>query len=548
MADGPTKSPVRLGPFQGLDERAGGDRTLVSAALNVDFGPEGIRRRPGRQIIGSIGSVPVTALFRHVFKSGSDTVLAVGDPSDSQLLGAFTFGTLDDYAFTAVALPAGQDKGGGLDQPFIQAPFNGHSIIANAGGTLLDFDGQAVTVLGALQGKDAASGLQGAKTYLAAPPLARAATIWRNRLVVCDGVTIGISADDGSPRIPTNAPVGGPNVWPSNTWFDVLTDNADRTRALGVLQDRLAVLGTTTAHIVDEDELSPIARLQDHEHGILAPRSLQIVGSTAFYLSYGKVVAFDGVNVVEISEQISETLKLVNWRAAAGAVSAHLRRKKEYRLWLPLAGEQTNSICVIFSYKTKRWRIYAGWYPFATQTERASHQPFDVRSALSMLLSSGEEILLTGDGSGNVWREDVTEHDGTSCFPAYVTLPMLGAGSNRISFGDVRAECLWDGSRIQAYLLNEGEEVEHAIQRAPDVNARALRTEQVTFGSVAAWGFKPYTPRYDILRLPLAAKSHESRIVLLMPGVEYGLSAVETAPGGIRWVEATVDGLPSRSP
>lgn len=532
--DPSSAQPLTYGPFTGVDERNVQDDGLVAAALNVDFTAAGVSRRPGRQIVATLGTTPVVGLYRHLDKNNLVRILAVLGPTGTGEDAQHTFGLVDENAgtLTAAAAPAWVGRGSVPQRGISHANFNGHSIIAMPDGVMLDFDGTTVVRLAAMQGKDALSGLLGAKTYLASPPFASDIAVWRGRLVAIDGVTVGLSEADGALAIvPDDAPVGGPNVWPSRTWFDVITDGGDEIAGAAVLYDRLVTLGTEMIHVTDEDELEPVSMKLDQDHGCVARGSIQAVGGRVFYLAQGRICAFDGTSVTVISEAISKTMARVNWHAARGAVSAHLRQRGEYRIWLPMYGAATNSLCCIYSYRSDRWRFYAGAYPFDLSNQGNA---FDVRSALVIRGGVGEEILLTGDGAGRVWREGVTETDGNATFPAYFVTHAKVPPAMRGMAGPLRAEALVDGSWIRAWMLEYGESEEVALlNRAADAEVRAKRYDlQADWGSAYVASPSPFE-RYDSFVLRLAVKSGPARFIVGLMGQSMAAVA-EPAPGGIR--------------
>jgi hypothetical protein len=485
VADAQPKGFARLGPFTGLDERNDASATTVPVALNVDFGPEGVTRRPGREVMLSPG-LPIAAVFRHVSSEGDTSLLVIYEDDQGAGVGhtGVNLGIVNENAgsLTDVPFPAGYniDNDLGHGAGWDHACFNGHSIIASPSGIVFDFDGTTLSLLGALQGDDAAKGLLGAKTYLAAPPSMSRIAVWRNRLVGAAGNTIAISETDGSANVPASAPVGGPNVWPSETWFDLITDQADRVGGLTVYRDRLAVLATRTAHIVDEDEVAPYARQQDGEHGVLAPRSVQVINQGVVFLSHGAVCIFDGQTVQEVSGPLRETMTIINWTAAQNAVSAVLRRKHEYRLWVPVYGRTGNGLCIVWNFRENTWRLYAGLQPWLDDAEVSlagaltAPKHWNVRCALSFVTQEGDEFLFTGDGTDLV-REDVTEDDGTAHFPAYFATGVIGNGSAREYLSGVRVECKFDGSPLDVWVLPEGETVAAALRRPRCQRPRAPR-------------------------------------------------------------------------
>jgi hypothetical protein len=536
-----------FGPWTGLNESDPGSEE-VRRALNVIFENGRVSRRPGRALVGTLSSNPLTGLFQHVSITGERILLAAFTPAAA----APILGTVDAStdALTALTLPTPA----GLPDPLTPwgfTSFKGWTILSTPGEALLRFDGATVAALEAVQGADKASGLVGARSYLAAPPPARTLLMWRSRLVAIGRQTVGLSATSGDINIPSSAPVGAPNVWPVRQNFDVLTRDGDEVMGGAIRGDQLVIFTRRGVILVDEDEVSPVARIVSPTAGCVAPGSIQVggkEGSLVFYLSDGRVLAFDGNDCVDISSgPLRDTLQMVNWACASRAVSVHLASKNEYRIWLPVSGSTSNRLCLIYNYVRKAWRVAAGWYPWADESVQSANQPFDVTAACAILDPSDREILVTGDSSGRLWIEDVNEDDAGSVFPAFFALDLLGQDERTVSFGDIRLDALQDGSWLEVYGLPEGRRLEEELARQAASVAlrseraikRSLREDHLTFDAAGcAWNVSPHIADPGSMVFSVRRNTTRFQPVVLMPGTDG--SIVDTAAGGVAVLEIAV--------
>lgn len=551
--DGPLDQYVHQGPWDGLDETGQGGPSKLLRALNVvlEDGPGGPlwRRRPGRAIVGTpFAARRVNAILEHVDDLGARQIVVVADPADP--VGVAAVGLLDEQsgAFVAASSDGSLPNTTPQDEHTVAVPWRGRTLLAGGSGDLLVFDGTVLAALRAVLGADALDAVEGAAGYLAAPPLARILAVWRNRVCAIAGPgtprTIGLSADDGEEAVVKHAELGGAQVWPARTNFDAKAEDSDEIMAATVLNDLLVVFTRRAVGVVDEDAVAPVLRFPQRRHGCVAPRSVQNIGEHAIYLTEGAVVAFDGQIATPISGPIEPTLSRVDWQHVEGAVSAHLRAKQEYRLWLPLAGEGGNRICVIFDYRRKRWRVASGWLPFDTLARRSAAEPFDVTAAATVLTCTGEELLLTGDSQGRIWREDVGEDDNGKIFPAYIAPGAIAPTPEIASFRDVRVRGLLDGAFLELFLLPDGLDLEQELVRAQDGGAfgdyphgvaRALDAAHATWAAAAGWPIAVTGPRVDWVKIGAEAHAAGVQVVLALPGVAGGVE--DPARGGVRDLE-----------
>jgi hypothetical protein len=545
VADGGQAYPSYSG-WKGVKE---GSRTLgdVVRALNVTFEGGKIRRRPGRRVICTAADgYRVSRICEHVDLKGVRTILVAltGSIGVEPLLGSIDAG---GAPFSPIALPS-LDSQASPSAGFASTPYKGHTILADPNGRLLDYDGSTCVVLAAVQGTDAEQELTGTRAYLWAPPASTLLLSWRNRVVSVKGRTVGLSADAGDPTIPITAPAGGANVWPDPTNFDVLTQEGDEVVGAAVWGDRLTCFTRRGIVVVTEDETSPVPAILDQQNGCIAPRSVQTVGGgRVIYLSDGAVCAFDGQRGEAISDDLKDTLGEVDWANAHQAVSVHVSRLHQYRLWLPLKGSAGNRLCVVYDYAEQAWTVWASWYTFGSTADDT--QPYDVTAAASILLPSGEEVILTGDASGRIWREDTGDDDAGVIFPAFFALAPMGDAEQVTTFRDWRLAADFDGSFLTGLALLHGNCLEQEIGRvvagvAPQSQAQTVRLLQDDAGGEvarwdsAAWGAELHTAEPRAKRLGFAGSSKRMQPLVLLPGQSGGVVAPE--PSAISEFEVAV--------
>jgi hypothetical protein len=549
--ENPTTAHPPFGPWNGIDESEDIGPKRLRDGLNVIFREGQIQRRPGRRIVAvDPNGRRVVGLHEHVAAAGGRSVIAFFDPAGANPGGLATV-DWNAGAPANVAMPvevAAFPPGGST----AAIAMDGHTILAEPGGTLLDFDGEHLDVLAAHRGEDA--GVQN-ETYLAAPPKATHLTVWRDR-VVAGGApeaprTLGLSENKwADANIPDDAPIGGANLWPSRTNFDLSTEDGDQVQGLSVLFDRLVVPGRAGVNIVDEDALSPVARAVARQHGCVAPRSLVNIGDALIYLGEGDVLLFDGERAMAISGAMRRTLdELVDWDSAHGAVAVHLRRAQEYRIWVPVKGLPGNQLCLICEYGKRpdyRWRKASHWYLFDSAARRDLPYKFDATAARAVILESGREVLLTGDSAGRIWLEDVGEDDEGQIFPAFAALPAVSQTAKHQTFRDVHLDCLHDGSFVGVLAVMDGRSVEQEILRVldgdlvsgagendiPYVANRALRDGQQTWPGAEAWPIQVQGPVMAELDFGIVQRGQKIQVVLLLPGQLGGV--IDPAPGAIR--------------
>jgi hypothetical protein len=550
VADGGAAFP-KAGPWLGVKETSSAIGDAVRA-LNVSFEDGRLRRRPGRRIlVDTFSGLKVSRIFEHVSLAGERRTVVVLSAADDPTTDV-QIGSVDPCGggYSALGYLGMSATPYDPDGLFWSTSYKGgRSIVSTPPGSMIVIDKDALAPLFAVQGLDAQNLLTASRAYLWGPPPASLVLMWRNRLAALHRRTVGLSATTGDTNVPWDAQASGASVWPASTNFDVLTQEGDEIMGAAVQADRLVCFMRRGVVVVDEDSVSPIPRTADKQYGCVAPRSVvEIGGGLVAYLADRAVCQFNGTSVAPISEDISDTLKLVNWAAAHRAVGVHLAQKQEYRLWLPIRGKSGNRICVIYDYRRKTWRVYSAFYTWTRLPEGA--EPFDVTAAAAVLLPSGEEVLLTGDSQGRIWREDVGEDDAGFVFPAYVALAAMRDGAAVEKFSDWRLHAEADGAWVQGVPLEHGDCLEQEISRLVDGLPTDSLTATIrmlddqaghvlpTYGS-AEWGVDIHTPEERTKRLSWGrANTRSLQPLIILPGQHGGV--VDTAPGAIDEIEFAV--------
>lgn len=548
--ENPATSFPRFGPWDGIDETGTGGPTKVRDALNVVFRDGLVMRRPGRCVVAlDANGRRVAGLHEAVAASGDRAVVAYLDPAGANAGGFATVnwntGALADVAGPMTAQPV--DAGGSS----VAANIDGHLVVAEPGGKLLDYDGTTLVLLTAVDGVDA---LVGSESYLAQAPTARSLAVWRDRLVAAGAPEaprlIGLSENKwATANIPDAAVIGGANVWPERTNFDLSTEEGDTVVAVTVIADRLAVFGRAGIAVVDEDAVAPYARIVARQHGCIAPRSVVNIGDRAIYLGEGAIYAFDGSTSIPISGPLRRTMRdMIDWDQAHLAVAVNLRREQEYRIWVPVKGLSGNCLCLVFDYRKGTWRKASHWYLFDVTARRDLTYKFDVTAALAAILENGREVLLTGDSAGRIWLEDVGEDDQAQIFPAFFALHAIDRGAEVETFTDWSIDCVHDGGFVGGIACVDGRTPEQEILRVldgalagaeaddiPYVIQRALQPNQQTWPNVAAWPAEVTGPKQDELKLGLRQRARKIQPVILLPGQSGGV--VDPGPVGVAALE-----------
>lgn len=546
--ENPATNHPKAGPWNGIDETRSADGKLRDA-LNVIARDGRLMRRPGRQIVlQDAAGRRVAGLHAHVAPNGDRSIVVFLDAAGASSAG-LAVPNWAAAAFTDVGLPAGL-AAPPAGQTTAAVPMDGHTILAEPGGSLLDFDGSTVALLVAVAGLDAAVGNE---AYLASPPKARHLAVWRDRVVAAGAQStprlVALSENRwADPIIPDGAPIGGANVWPQRTNFDLNTDEGDVIQAITVSQDRLWLFGQSALSVVDEDNVQPYARAVARQFGCIAPRSVVNIGDATLYLGERHVLLYEsGVRPAPVSGPMRRTLdKVIDWDAAHEAVAVHLRQTTEYRIWLPVKGLVGNQLCLTYNYGEKTWWKHAHWPLFDESARRDLPYKFDCTAALAVVLPSGREILLTGDSAGRVWVEDVGEDDAGQVFPSFAALGVLEDGAEWETFTDTQIECLQDGSFVGLLGVLKGGDHEQEIVRVlagelpaaddtPYVVQRALAAAHPLWGATPAWPVKITGPLMGKLNFGLRARGQEVQPVIILPGQAGGV--VDPAPGGVKGIQ-----------
>lgn len=535
-----------LAGFLGLDETGRGP---VVDALNIDFDEaRGAHRRLDRLKLADLDPGPyfpsgpgrVELLRELVLATGERVLVAV---LTGPLKADMQIGTIGGPAQSFTRLKVRNVDTTLFRRSVLHAVVYKNDILLNGtDATILRMRGSTVGWLPASAGSD--QGEPGARSYLYAPPKADSLIVWRNRLLAIRGDSVGISADDNDPHIPAGS--HGVNVWPGRTNFTARSPDGSPIIAAGITpDDRLLLLARRRLWLVDEDEISPVAKVVETQQGCIAARSLASIGTAGFiYLSDRKIVRFHPTSGVEdLSEPLRHTVEeLIDWDSAHRAVGVNIAQRNEYRLWVPIRGSSQNRLCLVYDYRRKTWRKYAGWWLFDDDANQGA--AYDVTAATTVL-RNGRELLLTGDSQGRLWLEDAGEEtQSTTSFPAFVRFRTVGSGMATMTYRDWRAEVFFDGAPIRAHALHDDQSLEQELMRWMDsltlkdqsVEGQLAGLDQSTYVSLTGWNNYPHVARWDALHLSFGERAVRMSPVLVYPGAITAGSRIG-ARGGIRLIE-----------
>jgi hypothetical protein len=350
--------------------------------------------------------------------------------------------------------------------------FNGWLLGTTSAGVLWKYDGaNNADYLEALPGMDAQMQVIGAQGYLNSTPLGTQLEIYHGKLMVtcCPDNPLGFYAsitDGDINTVPQGASVGGPNVWPQNGIFKIPGREGDYVVGASVVNDRYVIFTRNNVWVYDETAL----RMTNGDVGCVATGSIQKVDQNVYFLSDRGVFVSDGVNTTCISEPVNKFLmERVNWRAAQlGAASAHNKRDGEYWLWLPINGDYTNSVAVIYNYIKQLWRISGGMYPWIRNNYNTS-VAHSVTAACSAKTIDGKQMLISADINGILWQENITLDDDGYIYPAYAVLREFSSqgvgGEDYSTFREWYLDAKMDGAWVECYALNDGERFDQEIDR-----------------------------------------------------------------------------------
>jgi hypothetical protein len=400
--------------------------------------------------------------------------------------------------------------------------FNGWLIGCTTAGYLWKYDGNNCSALESLSGLDARNNVLGAQSYLLSTPRGTILETYHSKLMVAGDPTAPLNfyasmEDNNITLIPTDATVGGPNVWPLRRVFGIPGRAGDSITGASVINDRYCLLTRSQLWVFDEDSL----RMTNGDVGCVARGSIQRIDNLLYFLSDQGIYVFDSVNTVNISAPISKFLRdTVTWSAVEHCTSAHHRSKGEYWLWLPINGEWQQQIAVVYNYITKKWRMVGGWYPFDTNGRRGNNVVQSVTAATTVIGSDGHYKLITIDSNGDLWNEDTGLDDNSNVFPAYAGMRTIAIPNpeDYHSFRDWYIDVEDDGQWYEGYALAEGERFSQEIDRrfanvatnSEVVNKRALSdvsvggVTQPTYATVSGWGNTPNFPQPRKLKLSFA--------------------------------------------
>lgn len=322
--------------------------------------------------------------------------------------------------FRAVLLPPSVARTG-VGAYWRGVPYGGKLILTNGYTPPLVYDGVSCEPLNALWGADS---VQGSRAYTPAPT-ARFFAAYNSALYAA-GIqgaprTVQRSENQNALNVFTGSEqeqVGGANYWPVGQDFDVSTGDATRPETseitgLGVVGGRLAILTRERSYLYDD---SPELLALGGNSGCIAPSSFATVGDFGFYLgdrTVWKITAEGGLE--QIGLPIDPTLRsvLLSTQAIAVAVAVISPAYHEYRLYVPVGGDDRNRTCLVYDYLNNTWTRRGGIPPGApNQLGGGGSDPYAnlntyFISSVARVNEIGEpEIIFTGDYTGTLYLED----------------------------------------------------------------------------------------------------------------------------------------------
>ncbi|HEY5957329.1 MAG TPA: hypothetical protein VIV60_12275 [Polyangiaceae bacterium] len=471
---------------------------------------------------------PATGITEFVPRSGGSMVVGVHpfphSLSNDALHNARPDERLIAYDFNrgdciALNLPVNCRTTAGLSTFNSFATFNGFLLGSTSDGILWRFDGTTIAKLEALPGMDMKNQIAGAQSYLPNGPRGTILTTYRNRLLVAGDpnapLTFYASLEDNNyTNIPPEAPVGGPNVWPLNYVFNVPGSEGDKITGMKVVNDRLIILTRTNIFWFDDAALKPA----NYDFGCISPGSVQKIDDFVYFLSEQGVVVTNGIEAAVLSGPVgAKSLGQMNFSMAETFVSAHDRASGEYWLWFALQGEHQNTTAVVYNYIRKRWRVVSGWFPWDLNGRRTSFGiTQNITAACNARAADGRRVVLSCDGSGVLWHENVGLDDDGKVFPAYVILKPVQFAEQYLDARQWYMNASMDGQWYEAYALHEGNTLGQEIDRrynniatvAEVVQKQALLQNTVsdstntepTYAASPVWGSNKHTSKQKKLK------------------------------------------------
>lgn len=469
MPSSQNKSIHLNGPWRGQDDS--GTRTSPAEwerCFNVEFTAEEAHTRPGR--------VPFLT-------GGGNKVTAIGEVYGRTV--AATYGTAPGFyvvtgatTWTAVTQPSGVVASDRWDS---FADWNGNLVLLGGYGSPLVYDGSTLQVIASAPGQDSAT-----VGYLTSLPPAKYGAKYHGRMyfVTRSGLVYFSEVESASNIIPVDgtAPFGGLNVWPATNNFDARCSASDEARGCVVFGDHLVLPTKEGLFVYDDYELRRIPGAPGCAAPgsvVVTPKGLVYLASDGWYLSTGGAAS-------RISERMNVTLQDVIRFGFYGVIGVNYPRRNQYRAYVPVQGESTNSLCLIWYYDEDRWTVHGGT-PYWME-DSASLEPMAVSAAYVRYPGTENEEFITGDYAGSLWAEDVGISDNGKPIVSYLAFARIGFGQDdgvrtyRDAFVDARAT----GAPLKFAILGDGDEFfgdagsdAGLFAAAPSVRARI--TDQSTW-------------------------------------------------------------------
>lgn len=188
--------------------------------------------------------------------------------------------------------------------------------------------------------------------------------------------------------------------FPANNFIDVEPNDGDKIVAIINFEDSIFIFKKRSIYkmVITGDEganafiIRPIIR----SLGAWAKNSVKpIPGVGIMFLAQNTVYLFDGESVSPAGDPIQRTIDEVQRSQWANAVAAVY--PKRYQYWIAVStASTTNSKVLVYDYVQKAWTVYTN------MTVNMLSQAEDL---------TGANILLSGDSSGNVYKQDTGTAD-----------------------------------------------------------------------------------------------------------------------------------------
>jgi len=282
---------------------------------------------------------------------------------DGELIGLYSYTKHDGSAFviahtttkayyydsTAEASPYWVDisdttYNGSVDYPVSAAVFTDLYIWTNWKDTIRSWDGTSAT----------ASALGGS------PPYAKFLLPWKNRLMIA---YTNESGTDCPYRVRWSD-AGDATSWPADNFIDLVEEQGLITGMVQLL-DNLFVFTDRNIHVLSaEGDLFPSAHMVFLSYiGCVAPFSIAAWRNTAVFLAEDGVYAFDGSNIVDISQETVKDIILgIDGTYRHRAVGVVVPELDQYWLAIPDAQETLNeytegqnNLVLVYDFQRKAW-------------------------------------------------------------------------------------------------------------------------------------------------------------------------------------------------